>query len=386
MPASTGDAGFRNEARIGISEDRDRPASAALQSNRIDSEYAREYFPKGDREGAMALPDISVVVPLCNKGTYIARALTSVLAQTRQDFEVSVVNDGSTDGGAEMVGRFGDPRIRLIRQENRGVSAARNTGIEATRVDLVAFLDADDEWMPWHLEALLRLRDKFPRAGAYGTAYLLKEDESAVRTPSYSADIPPESWEGLLPNYFRDAILGSPPISSSIVAVPKRILHKLGGFDTCAWYGEDVDLWGRIALKYHIAFTWDGMGIYHMDASKRACNRKEPIREHTFVASARDALQAKEVPPELTESLLEFVASRQIQIACRNLEAGRPDLARGNLKRCKTRHLRKSRYLALFRAYVPPGIYGGLSKWRSKIRGISAEKPGVNTQDGGAPR
>lgn len=143
-----------------------------------------------------------------------------------------VVDDGSTDGGAEVVGAFDDPRIRLIRQENRGVSAARNRGIEAARAELVAFLDADDEWMPRHLEALLRLREKYPQAGAYGTAYLLQENGSTARVPPFSAEIPPEPWEGLLPNYYRDAIRGTPPISSSIVAVPRRILNEVGGFNT----------------------------------------------------------------------------------------------------------------------------------------------------------
>ncbi len=337
-------------------------------------------------------PDISVVVPLYNKGPYIARALDSVLAQTVRDFEVIVVDDGSTDGGAETVGGFGDPRIRLIRQENRGVSAARNRGIEAARAEVVAFLDADDEWMPRHLEALLRLRDTFPRAGAYGTAYLLKENDSTARVPPFSADIPPEPWEGLLPNYYRDAIRGTPPISSSIVAVPRRILDEMGGFDTSAWYGEDVDLWGRIALKYPIAFTWDGMGIYHKEAANRACDKKKPIREHVFVTSARNALQAGEVPPELRDDLLEYVASRQIQIACRNLEAGRPDLARDNLKGCKTRYLRRSKYSAQFWAYVPSDMYhmlksrtvtSALLTGVSKIKKRAAKQLRFKSQTGG---
>ncbi|WP_317296621.1 glycosyltransferase family 2 protein [Methanoculleus nereidis] len=333
-----------------------RSVPADSRSNRTGSEFVREYSTEGDREGEMALPGVSVVIPLYNKGPYIARALDSVFAQTFQDFEVIVV-DGSTDNGTEVVRGLDDPRIRLLREVSRGVSAARNQGIAEARGELVAFLDADDEWTPRHLEALLRLREKYPQAGVYGTAYLLKENESTNRAPSYSPAIPPEPWEGLLPNYFSDAILGSPPLLTSIVAVPRCILNELGGFDTGAWYGEDVDLWGRIALKYPIAFTWAGMGIYHTEASNRACNRKEPIREHAFVASARNALQAGEVPPELTESVHEFVASRQIQVACRNLEAGRPDLARRNLRRCKTRRLWRSKWWTLLLAQIPSGVY-----------------------------
>ncbi|NLZ29723.1 MAG: glycosyltransferase [Methanomicrobiales archaeon] len=250
------------------------------------------------------------------------------------------------------------------------MSAARNRGIEAARVDFIAFLDADDEWMPTHLGALLRLRGRYPRAGAYGTAYRIKGAGLTIQVPSVDVDgIPPEPWEGLLPNYFRAAFPGPSPLSSSAVAVPKTVLNEMGGFNTDAWYGEDVDVWGRIALKYPIAFTRDGMAIYHKAARNRACDRKEPIQEHTFVTSAREALQAGEVTSALREDLLEYVASRQIQIAARNIEAGRPDLARKALKDCRTRRLRKYKYRVQVLAYIPSSVYLAISTLRSKFRG-----------------
>ncbi len=303
---------------------------------------------------------VSVVIPLYNKGPYIARALNSVLAQTFQDFEVIVVDDGSTDDGAAVVRGFDDPRIRLIQQENRGVSAARNRGIEAARAELVAFLDADDEWLPGFLETILRLRKKFPEAGAYGTAYLIMTDDLTTRVGSFSPYIPREPWEGPLPSYFKADALGAPPISASTVAVPKDILTEMEGFITNVWFGEDTDLWGRIALKYPIAFSWDIGGIYHAEVSNRACKKIMPVREHVFVTSARKALQAGEISPELREDLQEYVASKQIQVAWRNLKAGRPDLTKENLKNCKTRHLRRSKYWTLFWAYVPSSIFIGL--------------------------
>jgi glycosyltransferase involved in cell wall biosynthesis len=298
------------------------------------------------------VPAVSVVIPLYNKGPYIARALNSVLAQTFQDFEVIVVDDGSTDDGAEVVRSFEDPRIRLIQQENRGVSAARNRGIEVARAELIAFLDADDEWLAGHLKILVRLRAKYPEAGAYGTAYLIARRNLRIKVANFCA-IPEEPWEGLLPSYFKAATLGAPPISASTVAIPQYILKEMGGFTTEEWMGEDVDLWGRIALKYPIAFSWDGKGIYHTEASNRACNKVEPLAEAIFVRIAREALDAGEVPLAIQEDLREYITRRQMNRALGNIRAKRPDLAIPLLKDCTTTRLPNSKCLVLyFLAYV----------------------------------
>jgi glycosyltransferase involved in cell wall biosynthesis len=314
------------------------------------------------------MPEVSVVIPLYNKGPYIARALNSVLAQTFQDFEVIVVDDGSTDDGAAVVRGFDDPRIRLIQQENRGVSAARNRGIEAARAELVAFLDADDEWLPRHLMTVLRLRDRYPEAGAYGTAYYVKEKGSAAHVASFCDDIPQEPWEGLLPSYFKAVALGAPPISASTVAIPRCLLKEIGGFNTDMWRGEDLDLWGRIALRYPIAFSWDGMGIYHTEAINRACNRTELIGENTAILTAKEALKAGKVPPVVQEDFQEYITRLQIWEAWFNIRAKRPELARVILKSCNTTKLAREKYWALFWAYVPPKVYKQLSITRQILK------------------
>ena len=114
---------------------------------------------------------ISVVIPLYNKEQYIERAVYSVLSQTFQQFEIVIVNDGSTDGSASVIERMDNPLIRLIHQKNGGVSAARNRGIEEARFEYIAFLDADDEWKENHLEIIAGLISKFPECGVFGTSY-----------------------------------------------------------------------------------------------------------------------------------------------------------------------------------------------------------------------
>jgi glycosyltransferase involved in cell wall biosynthesis len=127
--------------------------------------------------------------------------LDSVISQKVQDFEIVVVNDGSTDKSADIVKNFSDTRIRLINQKNAGVSVARNRGINEAKSELIAFLDADDEWMPDYLETILRLREKYPCAGLYATSIktefidnvLMDKDEELRKL------IPDE---GLILNYF----------------------------------------------------------------------------------------------------------------------------------------------------------------------------------------
>ena len=102
---------------------------------------------------------VSIVIPLYNKGFIIHKTIKSVLEQTFTDFEVVIVNDGSTDSSFEIVSQFSDKRIKLFQQENKGAASARNVGIEKATSNLIAFLDADDFWYPNHLEELVKLAD-----------------------------------------------------------------------------------------------------------------------------------------------------------------------------------------------------------------------------------
>ncbi len=124
----------------------------------------------------------SVIIPLYNKATTVERAIRSVLKQTVQDFEIIVVNDGSTDRGPIVVSAINDPRIRLIHQSNAGVSAARNRGIAESKYDLIAFLDADDEWLPEFLETIHQLVRLHPNCVVYAPRYLFGLPDGKVRS------------------------------------------------------------------------------------------------------------------------------------------------------------------------------------------------------------
>ena len=301
------------------------------------------------------MPEVSVVIPLYNKGPYIARAIQSVLNQTEQNFEIIIVDGRSADEGPEVVKSFKDQRIIFFEQGGTGVSAARNEGVSYSRSDFIAFLDADDEWMPTHLETLVRLKKSMPEAGLYCTAYKVSETNGNIRDVNIR-EVPNPPWEGIIPNFFRTVALGENPSWTTVVGLRKEVFQEAGGFPENTWYGEDTYLWGLIALKHPIVFSWDIGAIYHKEASNRVCHRIEPVQENIFACTAEKAIQSGQVPPEVSVDLQAYIAKKQIELAYRNLMAGKPNLARRNLKEYRHKHLMKWRYFMLFCTYLPPRL------------------------------
>ena len=206
---------------------------------------------------------ISIIIPLYNKAASIATALNCVLAQTFQDFEVVVVDDGSTDNGAAIVEQYTDPRIRLIRQENAGVSAARNKGIEKARGEYVAFLDADDEWMPEFLEEIVALQHEFPACRAQATNYTF--NSYGAKSSTILRKIPFKSERGVLSNYFEVASCSHPPVWTSAVCIERKLLQEIGGFPVGVKSGEDLWVWAHVAVCTHWAYSKKAMAQYNFD-------------------------------------------------------------------------------------------------------------------------
>ena len=222
---------------------------------------------------------ISIIIPLYNKEASIATALRGVLAQSYQDFEVVVVDDGSTDGGAAVVEQFTDPRIRLIRQANGGVSAARNRGIAEAKGEHVAFLDADDEWMPEYLSEQYRLTKKYPQCDVFVTNYEFHNEDGVV-TATRINNLSFDTEDGILDNYFEVAICSSPPLWTSAVMASKKSLTSIEGFPVGVTLGEDLLTWARLACKYRIAYTRKVMAIYNFRTPKQLVTpRRAPDKD-----------------------------------------------------------------------------------------------------------
>lgn len=212
-------------------------------------------------------PLISVVIPLYNKEKVLLKTLESVRKQTFINYEVVIVNDGSTDRSLEMVSNYfvendtfsNQSNIRLISQVNSGVSAARNIGIKESKGEYIAFLDADDEWLPDYLSTIYFLLRKYPECDVFGTQYFYKEPEQM-----YEANIKGFSFasqDGLIDNYFEMAVTGRPPLWTSAVVVHKEALLAVGGFPNIKM-GEDLIVWAKLACNYKIAYYKKALSVY----------------------------------------------------------------------------------------------------------------------------
>jgi len=187
----------------------------------------------------------SVVIPLYNKQDFIERTVASVLSQTYGDFELIVVDDGSTDDSVRRLASISDPRMRIVRQENAGEGAARNKGMRESAREWIALLDADDYWFPDHLAELAEIIARHPRAGMVATSYVEGEDAAAVQPQQERSKIREI-------DYFRAAARDIGVVWSSAVALRRSVAERVGGFEAFR-RGADLEYWARMALASPVA-------------------------------------------------------------------------------------------------------------------------------------
>ncbi len=225
------------------------------------------------------MPKFSVIIPLYNKEKDILKTLNSLFLQTFTDFEVVVVNDGSTDSSGDIVQTVNDERIQYFSKENEGVSKTRNIGVSKAKAAHIVFLDADDYWYPNHLENLNNLVEKFPKNHWYATAYEKRHHKnfsSPMISPVFDQGA---NWMGLVPNYFEMSLIDTLAWTSA-VCFKKSFFEDLNGFDTAITHGagEDTDLWIRAALVAPLAFSNTITARHNLDGSNRISHTPTLIR------------------------------------------------------------------------------------------------------------
>ena len=313
---------------------------------------------------------VSVIVPLYNKAAYIGRCLDSVLSQTFRDLEVIVVNDGSTDGGEQLVRRCPDSRVRLVTQPNAGPGAARNRGVSEASAPIVAMLDGDDAWEPEYVERSLRCLEDPVACVTWGMLeYPMRESTgprwAKIGIPEgryrVTAQTPPRLLAGIVSNM----------LPSSTV-IRKEVFQSLGGFyaNNRCLFAEDAYLWIKVLLRHEAAFHAEPLVRRFCDASELSMNLDGPRPIEPFLVDTGD-LRAG-CPPELRPLLRKFLAIRACKTASVYGYFGRSAQARALVRDFVSWHDWDAPFFPLALAGCTP-----IGKWL----GYLARATGVNLRE-----
>jgi glycosyltransferase involved in cell wall biosynthesis len=238
------------------------------------------------------VPTVSVITPAYNAGMYLAETIRSVLAQTFGDFEMIIVDDGSSDDTAEVASRFAetDPRILVIAQPNAGVSRARNTALAASRAPLMALLDSDDVWFPTYLEQQLQILREVP------TAAVVSSNAINLGGPSDGTPLRP-----VPPGLHRISLQTLIEVEDSVCIMSvfrREVLHGVGGFDPTVDCSEDYDFWLRTAAAgFEILFNGTPLAFYRRRPDSASADEGRMLTSiATVLRKTRDRVPDKTSP------------------------------------------------------------------------------------------
>lgn len=214
----------------------------------------------------------SVVIPLYNKRNSLKACIESVLNQSYKDFELIVVDDGSTDGSKEIVREFEDKRIRLIEKKNGGVSSARNLGVRSARNSWIAFLDGDDIWTKWHLETIVRLAESEPLAMVLSSSIDSFIDSEGVECKLENVNR--EFNHYLIKDLYADWLAKKQVICSSTAVVHISCFARVGFLREDLIRGEDTDFWARLFECFSFARTDMITAFYRLESCDGNASRR----------------------------------------------------------------------------------------------------------------
>ena len=275
---------------------------------------------------------VSVIIPLYNKSPYIRRTLDSVFAQTYQDYEIIVVDDGSTDDGPAQVMKYTDSRLRLIRQTNAGPGAARNRGATASHAEYLAFLDADDEWLPGYLQKVMDTRKQHPECEVISSNWIadFSKNTDGLRNVNLGEYLestfgvrysgPWKMTESVSTN---ELLCVTSRFCTSTTSCTKNIFEKYHGFGEDGKYGEDWFLWLKFIFGSEIYFIVEPLALFHDEASGLWLGgAQNQVLELYFY---RHKEVESSCPDELKKQLNKWYVLRALQSAHNRLSFGKVD-------------------------------------------------------------
>ena len=213
------------------------------------------------------MPRFSVVIPLYNKANFIAKAIESVCTQTFEDFELVIINDCSTDNSLVIAKEFSDPRIRIVEHEqNKGLSASRNTGIRNTSAQYIAFLDADDIWKPAFLERIDFLIKEYSQASLFACNYEISLKNN--KHISHSFKITNGQPHAIIANFFESNLTQTTYIPSGL-CVNREVFDTVGLYNESISYSEDVDFNIRAHAKFKMAYDTKALVTYTLESENQ---------------------------------------------------------------------------------------------------------------------
>ncbi len=272
----------------------------------------------------MSTPHASVIISTYNQGHFIGQAIRSVLGQTWSNFELLIVDDGSTDNTRAVVASFDDARIRYLYQKNQERSAARNHGIERARGEVIAFLDADDLYLPHHLATLTTALEKLPECGLLAGGSVTVNSEGQIINFYYP-------WRAPEPTPDLASCLFRSPGYINAVLIRKSWLEQVGGFDVTMNRAEDRDLYARLALAgCPMAWTPAVVSVYRMHGQNSI---RDAQAMRVGVQRFLDKVFAAADLPEAVLALKEkayaagYLSTAALAYAAGAVEQGQADLA-----------------------------------------------------------